>query len=237
MLALNDALSDDVFGLGEFMSDFNNGSSDDLSGLSDDQLMKRYQEGEEEAAFTVLYNRHKRLLINYISGITKDRDNAEDIAQETFIRVMENAAKYRSGRAKFTTWMLTIAKNLCLNDLRDRERRSEYMVDNVRVFEPDGDGNMEEYDRIANAAGPQAFEPEEAAMRTEIQEAVQSAINTLPEKYGRPFYLFHIQRMSYEEISTLMELRLSTTKSRINRARQKLAKLLEPFYEEYRECS
>lgn len=236
MLALNDALSDDVFGLGEFMSDFNNGSSDDLSGLSDDQLMKRYQEGEE-AAFTVLYDRHKRSLINYISGITKDRDNAEDIAQETFIRVTENAAKYRSGQAKFTTWMLTIAKHLCINDLRDRERRSKYMVDNVRVFEPDGDGNMEEYDRIANAAGPRAFEPEEAAMRTEIQEAVQSAINALPEKYGEPFYLFQILGMSYEEVSTVMELGLSTTKSRINRARQKLAKLLEPFYEEYRGCS
>ena len=194
----------------------------------DDELMERYQKGDE-SAFTLLVRRHQQPLVNFIARFTNDRNSAEDLAQETFIRIFKAAHRYKPGRAHFKTWMYHIAKNLCKNELRNRERRDKYRVDNVIDSGSDSNGDSEEIDLIANTPANQAFQPEVALERKELRNAIQKAIAELPEQYRLPLVLRDLQGLSYEEISEVLELRSGTTKSRINRARLMLKDKLKPF--------
>ena len=194
----------------------------------DDELMERYQKGDE-SAFTLLVRRHQQPLVNFIARFINDRNSAEDLAQETFIRIFKAADRYKPGRAHFKTWMYHIAKNLCKNELRNRERRDKYRVDNVIDSGSDSKGDSEENDLIANTPANQAFQPEVALERKELRNAIQKAIAELPEQYRLPLVLRDLQGLSYEEISEVLELRSGTTKSRINRARLMLKDKLKPF--------
>ncbi|MDE0325637.1 MAG: sigma-70 family RNA polymerase sigma factor [Candidatus Poribacteria bacterium] len=194
----------------------------------DDELMERYQKGDE-SAFTLLVRRHQQPLVNFIARFINDRNSAEDLAQETFIRIFKAAHRYKPGRAHFKTWMYHIAKNLCKNELRNRERRDKYRVDNVIDSGSDSKGDSEEIDLIANTPANQAFQPEVALERKELRNAIQKAIAELPEQYRLPLVLRDLQGLSYEEISEVLELQSGTTKSRINRARLMLKDKLKPF--------
>ena len=190
----------------------------------DDELMKRYRAGDENA-FTLLVRRHQQPLINFIARYINDRDGAEDLAQETFIRIFKASRHYKPGQAHFKTWMYHIASNLCKNELRNRGRRNRYTVD--RVVE--GDGDSEQIDLIENAPADAASQPEVALERKELHDAIQRAIAELPEQYRMPLVLRDLQGLSYDEISSALELRSGTTKSRINRARLMLKDKLKSY--------
>lgn len=196
----------------------------------DDQLMQHFQKGDENA-FTLLVRRHQQPLINFIARYTGDRNNAEDLAQETFIRMYRAADRYKPGRAQFKTWMYFIAKNLCKNDLRNKGRRERYRLDNVTTNGTSSDENDEEIDLIATAPADASFQPEIAIERKELRNVIQNAIDELPEKYRIPLILRDIQGLSYDEIGRILELRSGTTKSRINRARIMLKDKLKPYME------
>jgi RNA polymerase sigma-70 factor (ECF subfamily) len=191
----------------------------------DDELMERYQAGDENA-FTLLVRRHQQPLVNFIARFINDRDGAEDLAQETFIRIFKASRRYKPGRAQFKTWMYHIATNLCKNELRNRGRRDRYRVDNV--VDSDG-GDSEQIDLIESAPADAAFQPEVALERKELHDAIQTAIAELPEQYRVPLVLRDLQGLSYDEISEVLELRIGTTKSRINRARLMLKDKLQSF--------
>ncbi len=190
----------------------------------DDELMERYRAGDEDA-FTLLVRRHQQPLINFIARYINDRDGAEDLAQETFIRIFKAARRYKPGQAHFKTWMYHIASNLCKNELRNRGRRNRYRADNV----VDGDGDSEQIDLIENAPADAASQPEVALERKELHDAIQRAIAELPEQYRMPLILRDLQGLSYDEISDTLELRSGTTKSRINRARLMLKDKLKSY--------
>ena len=192
----------------------------------DDELMERYRAGDEDA-FTLLVRRHQQPLVNFIARFINDRDSAEDVAQETFIRIFKASRRYQPGRAHFKTWMYHIASNLCKNELRNRGRRDRYRVDNV-VDSDDGE-DSEQIDLIERAPANASFQPEIALERKELQDAVQTAIAELPEQYREPLVLRDLQGLSYDEISEVLELRSGTTKSRINRARLMLKDKLKSF--------
>ena len=189
----------------------------------DDELMERYRAGDEDA-FTLLVRRHQQPLINFIARYINDRDGAEDLAQETFIRIFKAARRYKPGQAHFKTWMYHIASNLCKNELRNRGRRNRYRVD--RVVD---DGDSEQIDLIENAPADAASQPEVALERKELHDAIQRAIAELPEQYRMPLILRDLQGLSYDEISDALELRSGTTKSRINRARLMLKDKLKSY--------
>ena len=190
----------------------------------DDELMERYRAGDEDA-FTLLVRRHQQPLINFIARYINDRDSAEDLAQETFIRIFKAARRYKPGQAHFKTWMYHIAANLCKNELRNRGRRNRYRVDNV----VEGNGDSEQIDRIENTPADASSQPEVALERKELHNAIQSAIAELPEQYRVPLVLRDLQGLSYDEISETLELRSGTTKSRINRARLMLKDKLKSY--------
>ncbi len=190
----------------------------------DDELMERYRAGDEDA-FTLLVRRHQQPLINFIARYINDRDSAEDLAQETFIRIFKASRRYKPGQAHFKTWMYHIASNLCKNELRNRGRRNRYRVDNV----VEGNGDSEQIDLIENTPADASSQPEVALERKELHDAIQSAIAELPEQYRVPLVLRDLQGLSYDEISETLELRSGTTKSRINRARLMLKDKLKSY--------
>ena len=120
------------------------------------------------AAFRTIVELHHKPLISFIARFTGDRDSAEDIAQEVFLRVFKAAKDYKP-QAKFRTWLFTIATNLCLNELRNN-KSSPKLVDLSDLHE-------QEYP----IAAPAAFSPEKAAQDSELSAAVRKAIQSLPE--------------------------------------------------------
>ena len=190
----------------------------------DDELMERSRVGDE-AAFTLLVRRHQQPLINFIARYINDRDSAEDLAQETFIRIFKASRRYKPGQAHFKTWMYHIASNLCKNELRNRGRRNRYRMDSV----VESEGDSEQIDLIESAPADVASQPEVALERKELREAIQRAIAELPERYRLPLVLRDLQGLSYDEISDALELRSGTTKSRINRARLMLKDKLKSY--------
>lgn len=192
----------------------------------DDELMERYRAGDEDA-FTLLVRRHQQPLVNFIARFINDRDDAEDLAQETFIRIFKASRRYQPGRAHFKTWMYHIASNLCKNALRNRGRRDRYRVDSV-VNSGDGE-DSEQLDLIERAPADASVQPEIALERKELHDAIHTAIAELPAQYREPLVLRDLQGLSYDEISETLELRSGTTKSRINRARLMLKDKLKSY--------
>ncbi len=195
----------------------------------DDELMKQCQQGGIEA-FDLIVRRNQGPLVNFIARFLGDRDSAEDLAQETFVRMFKAIKRYKSGAAKFSTWMYHIASNLCKNELRNRGRRGRFFVDSVTTESSSGPEPIEE-DLIATAPAHVSLQPGNQLEQKEREHAVQSAISELPERYQLPLILRDLQELSYEEISETLNLPLGTTKSRINRARLMLKDKLRSFVE------
>ena len=195
----------------------------------DDELMKQCQQGDMEA-FELIVRRNQGPLVNFIARFLGDPDTAEDLAQETFVRMFKAIKRYKSGAAKFSTWMYHIASNLCKNELRNRGRRGRFFVDSVTTESSLGIEPTEE-DLIATAPAHVSLQPSNQLERKEQQHAVQSAISELPDRYRLPLILRDLQELSYGEISETLTLPLGTTKSRINRARLMLKDKLRSFVE------
>ncbi len=195
----------------------------------DDELMKQCQQGNMEA-FDLIVRRNRVPLVNFIARFLDNPDAAEDLAQETFIRMFKAIKRYKSGAAKFSTWMYHIASNLCKNELRNRGRRGRFFVDSVTTEPSSGSAPAEE-DLIATAPAHVSLQPGNQLERKEREYVVQGAISELPERYRLPLVLRDLQELSYEEISDTLDLPLGTTKSRINRARLMLKDKLRSFVE------
>jgi len=168
------------------------------------------------AAFRTIVELHHKPLISFIARFTGDRDSAEDVAQEVFLRVFKAAKDYKP-QAKFRTWLFTIATNLCLNELRDN-KNSPKLVDVSDLHE-------QEYPVIASAA----FSPQKAAENAELSSAVRKAIQNLPENQRIAILLRQYNDFSYNEISKIMGLSTSAVESLIQRARQSLKKSLSTY--------
>ena len=168
------------------------------------------------SAFKTLVELHHKSLISFIARFTGDRDSAEDIAQEVFLRVFKAAKDYKP-QAKFKTWLFTIATNLCLNEIRDNKSSSKF-VDLSDLHE-------QEYPIIA----PEAFSPQKAAENAELSKAVRKAIRSLPGNQRTAILLRQYNDFSYNEISKIMGLSISAIESLIQRARQSLKKSLFPY--------
>lgn len=173
---------------------------------SDRELIERVKNGDA-SAFDLIVQRHKVSLISFAYRFLGDQETAEDVVQETFLRVYKNAGRYRSDKAGLRTWMYRIAANLCKNELRNRGRRWKIMV-NPAI------GSQEVDDPIENSPGPDGQLEEK-----ELQKTLELAISRLPDKLRTVLILRDIEGMAYEDISQVIKKPLGTVKSRLNRAR------------------
>ena len=172
--------------------------------------------GGDLAAFRALVELHHSALINFIARFTGNRDSAEDIAQEVFLRVFKAAKAYKP-QAKFKTWLFTIATNLCLNEIRDT-KSSPKIVDFTRHARQE-----------CPSMAPEAVSPQKAAENAELSAAVRKAIRNLPENQRIAILLRQYNDFSYNEISKIMGISMSAVESLIQRARQSLKKSLSSF--------
>lgn len=192
----------------------------DLDQLSDEELMEEIVRGSEEA-FAALVRRYQGRVINVVSRLINDRDRAQEIAQETFLRVFIHRERYRPS-GKFSTWLYTIAMNLGKNEIR-RRVRARGVVSLDKLLEATGDSGG----FIADA-GPG---PERLYQRRDIKRKVAEAVAKLPTKFREVIVLRDLQQLSYEEIGDVLQIPGGTVRSRINRARLALKQLLDPSIE------
>ena len=183
--------------------------------LTDEELISRFQAGDE-GAFEEIVNRYADRLLKFAYRFVLDREEAEDIVQDTFLKVYQNRHAYRE-IAKFSTWIYTITGNLAKTILRKRKNRKMFPFS--RTTSEDNDKEIEY---------PSTERPPDTKLAGEIEEQIiQRAIIKLPEHFRTVIILRDIQDLSYEEISNIIDAPLRTVKSRINRARLRLQEELE----------
>ena len=185
--------------------------------ISDEQLIARFQLGDVQA-YDILVHRYKDQLLNFVFRFVGNRTDAEDIIQETFLRVYRNKHMYKE-IAKFSTWVYTIAGNLAKTELRRRKRHKIFSVSNFVNEEKDFDI-------------PDRDHSPEKKVDSSMQESIiQKAIEKLPIKFKEVIILRDIQGFAYEEISQILNIPLGTVKSRVNRGRLKLQEDLKFLFE------
>lgn len=185
----------------------------------DEDLVLRVQRGDK-SAFDFLVIKYQHRIIQLVNRYVKDPSEAQDVAQEAFIKAYRALGNFR-GDSAFYTWLYRIAINTAKNYLVSRSRRnSDYQVDiqDAEVFE--------------NAPQLQGMEtPERHLLNQEIVDTIQEAIDKLPEDMRTAIMLREFEGMSYEEIAETMECPVGTVRSRIFRAREAIDNKLNPLLE------
>lgn len=181
-------------------------------------LMLRTGQGDQ-AAFQDLVERHQHAVVGTVAKMLGGGNDAEDIAQQVFLRLWKSAARYQP-TAKFTTYLFTITRNLVFNETRKRQRRKEHSLDEQ---EDDWHRQLPE--------SPES-QPDAQALQGELREAIDQAIGALPEKQRLAVVLRRYELMPYEEIAEVLGLSVSAVKSQLFRARTTLRESLQRFMED-----
>jgi len=181
--------------------------------LTDEELIRRFQAGDEEAFEEIVY-RYSDRLMNFAYRFVLDKEESEDIVQDTFLKVYQNRHAYRE-IAKFSTWIYTITGNLAKTVLRKRRNRKMFFFSRMGPEKKDMD--FPSKDRNTENKVERQFD----------ERIIQRAIQKLPEHFRTAIILRDIQELSYEEISNIINAPLGTVKSRINRARLRLQEELK----------
>jgi RNA polymerase sigma-70 factor, ECF subfamily len=181
--------------------------------------------GGSAPAFEELVLRYQNRLLTILEHLVGNREQAEDLAQETFLRVFRARERYEPG-AKFSTWLFTIANNVASNALRSRSRRREVGV-------PAGNGSESggmQLEQLAKAAS--GFQPTRNLDKMEQAEMVRHAVAALNERQRMALLLAKFEGMSYQDIADSMDLSVQAIKSLLSRARVNLKEILTPYVEQ-----
>ncbi|MSU56633.1 MAG: sigma-70 family RNA polymerase sigma factor [Pedosphaera sp.] len=185
----------------------------------DAALMLRVKTGDARA-FTALVEKYKQPVMNLVRRTLRDETEAEDLAQNVFVQVWKSAPRYEV-TAKFSTWLFTIARNLCLNEIR---RRSRHPAESLDAPHPEQDEQPKH--QIEDL---KVVSPPETLLQGELVKKVEAAIQSLPENQRTALLLCRQDEMSYEEIAAVLGCSLSATKSLIHRGRETLKERLKPY--------
>ena len=185
----------------------------------DEDLVLRVQQGDK-SAFDFLVIKYQHKIIQLVNRYVKDPSEAQDVAQEAFIKAYRALGNFR-GDSAFYTWMYRIAINTAKNYLVSRSRRSsDYQVD------------VQDAEAIENAPQLQGMEtPERLLLNQEIIDTIKTAIDKLPEEMRTAIILREFDGMSYEEIAEAMDCPVGTVRSRLFRAREAIDNKLNPLLE------
>ncbi|MGB3976735.1 MAG: sigma-70 family RNA polymerase sigma factor [bacterium] len=200
-----------------FGNEYSNREVNRTMPLSDDDLMCRFQDGDE-SGFLRLLERYQDRILNYIYRMVSDRHLAEDLTQEVFVRIYVNAGRYYPG-SRFAPWLYRIASNLAINELR-RRKRWRYITIN---------SNPSEEDRnvITDLKDENMIDPEQSVSQIEASEEISRALEKIPEKYRIPLILRELEGYDYAEIAQILDIPHGTVKSRLNRGRSLLESILK----------
>ena len=178
----------------------------------DAALMLRVKQGDN-SAFGELVDKYKQPVMNLVYRMLRDATEAEDLAQNVFIQVHKSSSRYQVS-AKFSTWLFTIARNLCLNEIR---RRSRHPADSLDVSHPEQDDQP-----LRQFEDSKTTSPPESLLHGELEEKIEEALAELPENQRTAILLCRQDELSYEDIAEVLGCSLSATKSLIHRGRETL---------------
>jgi RNA polymerase sigma-70 factor (ECF subfamily) len=185
-------------------------------------LMLRVKRGDR-AAFAELVDKYKQPVMNFICRSLRDEAEAEDLAQNVFLQVYKSRSRYKQ-TAKFSTWLFTIARNLCLNELRRRSRHPAESIEETQAENESHDGAMQrQYEDKSQMAPP------EKLLQGELAQKIEEALAGLPENQRSAILLCRREDLSYEEIADILDCSLSATKSLIHRGRETLKEKLKRY--------
>jgi len=193
----------------------------DLAAASDQQIVSWAQEGEE-TAFRELVRRYQRPVFSLIYRMVRDRETAEDLAQETFLKVLNAIESYRPEH-KFSSWIFKIANNAAIDHLRRRE------PDLLSLEGAPDAVSLERQEATALQVREQGESPLDELEARELGSHIERAIARLRPEYRACILLRHVEGRAYEEIATILGLPLGTVKTYIHRARGELREFLEPL--------
>jgi RNA polymerase sigma-70 factor (ECF subfamily) len=186
---------------------------------SNEALMLLYREGDT-CAFEVLVGRHRKQVYNFILRFVRNPAQAEDLLQETFLRVVKSADSYER-QAKFTTWLYTIARNLCVDASRRSRHRQADSLD-APVGNDDGRARLE---LVADSGAC----IDRQIIGSELKVRMQAAIEALPEEQREIFLLREVSDLQFNEIAVVIGCPENTVKSRMRYALEKLREALAEY--------
>ncbi len=189
-------------------------SEDDAEDI---RLMRLVADGNT-TAFEKLVERHQALVAGTVARMLSSNSDVEDIAQQVFVRVWKSAGRYVP-RAKFTTWLLKITRNLVFNEMRRAKRHPRVPVQ----IEPEAEEMPLKDEATAT--------PDATLLQAELQSAIETAITLLPETQRMALVLRRYEELSYEEISDVLDLSIPAVKSLLFRARTELRERLRDYLE------
>ena len=192
-----------------------------LRALDDSGVVAAFLGGDERA-FQELVERYQTRLLNFIYRTIGDRERAEDLVQEVFIRVYRHLHRFDTSK-KFSTWAYTIASNLAKNELRNRSRNPLVLFQTITKNWQDEDRPLHFEDSTTR--------PDDLYRKRHLRQLVERATAQLPEHHREVFVLRELEGKSYEEIAEITSCNLGTVKSRLNRARNSFAEIIAPWLE------
>jgi RNA polymerase sigma-70 factor, ECF subfamily len=193
--------------------------------VTDEILMVRFQRGDR-TAFTTLVRRHQTSLYNFALRQIGAQAVAEEVVQDAFVRVVQNAAEFKH-EARFTTWVYTILRNLCIDQLRRRALRRHPSLDERASRRGDEEGPT-----LLEQTADSRASVEREATGTELKEKIARAVETLPDEQREVFLLREVSNLPFKEIATITGVPENTVKSRMRYALERLQQALCD-YEEY----
>lgn len=182
--------------------------------MSDEELVKKVKDGDIDA-FEDIIKKYEKKIFSLIYNMLRNENEIEDIAQEVFIKVYKNLDKFH-GDSSLYTWIYKIATNLCLDQIKKR-KDIIYMDEKLRVNDDEVEFQIPSDEKTQD----------ELYEQKELKQKLEKCIEKLPEKQRAMIVLRDIKGLAYDEIAEILELKLGTVKSQINRARLKLKELLE----------
>ena len=191
------------------------------SRFPDEDLMSRYRNGDEDA-FEMLYRRYEKPVFSFIYRILMSAVDAEDLCQETFLRLVKEKKKYQVS-GNFKTWIFRIALNLCRDRLRRKKFRSHRSIDAPSLSQ---NGNINEFENALSDPAPDQIDCIE---KNEMKVLIQQAFTKLPEKQRTVVILKEYQALKFSEIAEIMKSPVGTIKSLNHRGHQKLKKILTKY--------
>jgi RNA polymerase sigma-70 factor, ECF subfamily len=191
----------------------------ELARLDDSGVVAAHLEGERRA-FGELVERYQNRLLAFVYRTTGDRERAEDLVQETFIRVYRHLHRFDQTK-KFSTWVYTIASNLAKNELRNRSRNPLVLFQTLQKNR-DADAQPLEWE-------DNTYRPDDLFRKRHLKSLVDAAVEELPVHHRTVFVLREMEGKTYEEIAEITSTNLGTVKSRLNRARNNFAQLIAPL--------
>lgn len=198
-------------------------SRGDVETLDDERLLARYHEGDLKA-FSVLLARYQTPLYNFVLRSVRDASAAEDLVQDVFAKVVQRVEGFQ-GHSRFSTWLFTIARNLCVDHARKMRHRRHPSLSEGR--DVDGQGSLSLQERVP-ASGPGV---DRLAAGGTLRERIAGAVEGLPDDQREVFLLRQVQQLAFSEIASVVGAPENTVKSRMRYALERLQAALADYQE------